>query len=103
MLHSLTPSDYKTADVGDFYELKQGTRNWPVPAANSQTAVDDLWHAAVNGQGTYFSAKNPTQLATSLSDALNSIKSKVGAGAAAATSTLNPVSGDNFSLCCQLH
>ncbi|MEI2636344.1 MAG: PilC/PilY family type IV pilus protein [Methylotenera sp.] len=90
-------SDYKTAESGDFFELKQGTRNWPVPVANSQTAVDDLWHAAVNGQGTYFSAKDPNQLATSLSDALSSIKAKVGAGAAAATSTLNPVSGDNFT------
>ncbi len=90
-------TDYKTATEGDFYELQQGTRNWPVPVENSQTAVDDLWHAAVNGQGTYFSAKNPTQLSTSLSDALNSIKAKVGAGAAAATSTLNPVVGDNFT------
>jgi type IV pilus assembly protein PilY1 len=90
-------ADYKTATEGDFYELKQGTLNWPVPVAQSQTAVDDLWHAAVNGQGTYFSAKNPKQLSTSLSDALNSIKAKVGAGAAAATSTLNPVSGDNFT------
>jgi len=90
-------TDYKTATQGDFYELKQGTLNWPVPSADSQTAVDDLWHAAVNGQGTYFSAKNPNQLATSLSDALSSIQAKVGAGAAAATSTLNPVSGDNFT------
>lgn len=90
-------TDYKTATEGDFYELKQGTRNWPVPAANSQTAVDDLWHAAVNGQGSYFSAKDPNQLADSLDDALSSIKAKVGAGAAAATSTLNPVSGDNFT------
>jgi type IV pilus assembly protein PilY1 len=90
-------SDYKTAEEGDFYELKQGTRNWPVPVADSQTAVDDLWHAAVNGQGTYFSAKDPNQLASSLSEALSSIKAKVGAGAAAATSTLNPVSGDNFT------
>ncbi|MGB7814739.1 MAG: PilC/PilY family type IV pilus protein [Methylotenera sp.] len=90
-------TDYKTATSGDFYELKQGTLDWPVPAADSQTAVDDLWHAAVNGQGTYFSAKNPNQLATSLSEALNSIKSKVGAGAAAATSTLNQVSGDNYT------
>ena len=90
-------SDYKTAEEGDFYEIKQGTRNWPVPAADTQTAVDDLWHAAVNGQGTYFSAKDPRQLATSLSDALSSIKAKTGAGAAAATSTLNPVSGDNFT------
>ena len=90
-------TDYKTATEGDFFELDQGTRDWPVPVQNSQTAVDDLWHAAVNGQGTYFSAKNPNQLSTSLSDALNSIKAKVGAGAAAATSTLNPVSGDNFT------
>ena len=90
-------ADYKTAEEGDFFELKQGTRDWPVPAADSQTAVDDLWHAAVNGQGTYFSAKDPNQLATSLSEALSSIKAKVGAGAAAATSTLNPVSGDNFT------
>ncbi len=90
-------TDYKTATSGDFYELKQGTLDWPVPVADSQTAVDDLWHAAVNGQGTYFSAKNPNQLSTSLSEALNSIKSKVGAGAAAATSTLNPVSGDNYT------
>ncbi len=90
-------ADYKTATEGDFYEIKQGTRNWPVPAADTQTAVDDLWHAAVNGQGTYFSAKDPKQLATSLSDALSSIKAKTGAGAAAATSTLNPVSGDNFT------
>lgn len=90
-------TDYKTATEGDFYELKQGTRNWPVPVADQQSAVDDLWHAAVNGQGTYFSAKDPNQLATSLSEALSSIKAKVGAGAAAATSTLNPVSGDNFT------
>lgn len=92
-------TDYKTAEKGDFYELKQsnGTRNWPVAKENTQTAVDDLWHAAVNGQGTYFSAKNPNQLASSLSEALSSIQAKVGAGAAAATSTLNPVSGDNFT------
>ncbi len=90
-------SDYKTQTSGDFKDLMNGTINWPVPAQNTQKAVDDLWHAAVNGRGTYFSAKDPTQLATSLSDALSSITSKVGAGAAAATSTLNPVAGDNFA------
>jgi type IV pilus assembly protein PilY1 len=88
-------ADYKTATKGDFYNLKQGALNWPVPVADTQTAVDDLWHAAVNGQGTYFSAKDPNQLDRSLNDTLQSIGSKVGAGAAAATSTLNPVSGNN--------
>lgn len=90
-------SDYKTATSGDFYDLKQGALNWPVPQADKQTAVDDLWHAAVNGQGTYFSAKDPGQLSKSLTEALNSIAAKVGSGAAAATSTLKPVAGNNYS------
>lgn len=94
-------SDYKTATSGDFYNLKNGlgtpTTNWPVPVQNTETAVDDLWHAAVNGQGTYFSAKDPAQLTQGLSDALSQINSKIGSGAAAATSTLNPVAGDNFA------
>jgi type IV pilus assembly protein PilY1 len=90
-------NDYSTATAGDFAEIKAGTRNWPVPVSGNETTVDDLWHAAVNGRGTYFSAKNPTQLATGLSDALSQIGSKIGAGAAAATSTLNPVAGDNFA------
>ncbi|MEO8417312.1 MAG: hypothetical protein ABI475_01120, partial [Methylophilaceae bacterium] len=90
-------SDYKTAKSGDYFDIKNGTKNWPVPAADIETAVDDLWHAAVNGQGTYFSAKNPAQLSSGLSAALAAINSKVGAGAAAATSTLNPVSGDNLA------
>lgn len=94
-------SDYKDATSGDYYDLKNGygtpTVYWPVPVANTESAVDDLWHAAVNGQGTYFSAKDPAQMTQGLSDALSAIDSKVGAGAAAATSTLNPVAGDNFA------
>ena len=92
-------SDYKTAPSGDYYKLKTGTGSvdWPVPSADSETAVDDLWHAAVNGQGTYFSAKDPAQLATGLNTALTDIGSKIGAASAAATSTLNPVAGNNFA------
>ncbi len=90
-------SDYRSASSGDYYDIKQGTKNWSVPAANTQRAVDDLWHAAVNGQGTYFSAQDPNQLNTSLTGALQAIGAKVGTGAAAATSTLNPVAGDNFA------
>lgn len=89
--------DYKTATSGDFFDLTQGSLEWSTPAPDSQSAVDDLWHAAVNGQGTYFSAKNPTQLSTSLRDALSSIAIKTGSGAAAATSTLQPVKDDNFA------
>ncbi len=92
-------SDYKTATKGDYYNLTHGLSsvNWPVPAADNETAVDDLWHAAVNGRGTYFSAKDPAQLATGLNAALAAIGSQIGAASAAATSTLNPVAGNNYA------
>ena len=93
-------TDYETATSGDFYDLTHAlgtpTMNWPVPAANSASAIDDLWHAAVNGRGQYFSAKDPDQIINGFNKALTSISSKKGAAAAAATSTLNPVAGNNF-------
>jgi type IV pilus assembly protein PilY1 len=92
--------DYLTANEGDFYDLKNNLNsvNWSNPIAYSAgERIDDLWHAAVNGRGEYFSAKNPDQIVKGLEKALQAMKSKVGAGAAAATSTLNPVSSDNKS------
>ncbi|PPC82368.1 MAG: hypothetical protein CTY38_06670 [Methylotenera sp.] len=89
-------SDYRIATSGDFADIKNGVKNWPDPIANTgPERIDDLWHAAVNGGGTYFSAKNPTDLVNQLKEALASIEVKLGAGSAAATSTLNPVAGDN--------
>jgi hypothetical protein len=51
-------SDYLTAGVGDFAQLRAGTKNWPAVANLDPTAVDDLWHATANGRGKYFSARN---------------------------------------------
>ncbi|MFY9314456.1 MAG: PilC/PilY family type IV pilus protein [Burkholderiales bacterium] len=101
---------YLTDTTGDFVAVKLGSTasssvctwqaagtvcNWPVPTSGSPETTDDLWHAAVNGRGAYFSATDPTTLANGLGNALVSIKSKIGAAAAAATSTLNPVAGNN--------
>ncbi len=69
--------------------------NWPVPTSGAPETTDDLWHAAVNGHGAYFSATDPNSLANGLQNALVSIQSRVGAASAAATSTLNPVAGNN--------
>jgi len=69
--------------------------NWPTPVSNALENIDDLWHAAVNGHGAYFSATDPTTLAAGLSNALAGINARKGAAAAAATSTLNPVAGNN--------
>ncbi|HWH80896.1 MAG TPA: PilC/PilY family type IV pilus protein [Burkholderiaceae bacterium] len=92
--------DYETATSGDFYKLKQGTIPWPNPNVTSTgatvvTRADDLWHAAVNGHGRYYSAASPADLVTGLSNALDSISSTTGSGAAAATSSQQPVAGDN--------
>ncbi|MGL4516427.1 MAG: hypothetical protein ACRCUH_06990, partial [Shewanella sp.] len=84
------------APTGDFAAILSGTKNWPNPISNTTTArLDDLWHAAVNGRGHYYSANNADEMAESLSDSLSQIKSKSGSAAAAATSNLEPVAGDN--------
>lgn len=87
---------YKTSTSGDYYNIRQGTLNWPKPAANQPETIDDLWHAAVNGRGTYFSTRDPAALEAGLRRALSSIDSTTGAGAAAATSALQPTTGDNY-------
>ncbi len=101
---------YETAGSGDFFSVKHGstasatvctwqasgtTCNWPIPASDAFSTIDDLWHAAINGRGAYFSATDPTTLATGLSNALAQLDQRRGAAAAAATSTLNPVAGNN--------
>ncbi len=85
--------------AGDFADIVAGTKNWPVPSAsgNEEKALDDLWHAAVNGRGKFFSARDPNALAAGLAEALTQISAVVGAGAAAATSNLQPSAGDNWA------
>jgi type IV pilus assembly protein PilY1 len=100
-------SDYPTASTGDFNSIKHaltasgncfwasGTCNWPSPQADGQSALDDLWHAAVNGRGQFYSAVNPNLLATGLSGALNNLDVQVASAAAAATSSPQVSQGNN--------
>ncbi|MFA4968546.1 MAG: PilC/PilY family type IV pilus protein [Sulfuritalea sp.] len=90
-------SDYRTAKTGDFQNIRDGNTNWPSPGSSEPAKLDDLWHAAVNGRGLYFSASNPQDVSTGLSRALAGINDRVGSAAAAATSNLEPVSGDNYA------
>lgn len=87
--------DYELASEGAFAEIKQGLRNWPVPAANAPSTLDDLWHAAVNGRGLYFSAKQPKELISGLRSALAGVSDRTGAAAASATSSPNITQTDN--------
>ena len=68
-----------------------GAKVWP-PAGVSQTTnnVDDLWHAAVNSRGEYFSIKDPKQLSDSIKSILTAATGNDAptAGVATASTTL---------------
>lgn len=87
--------NYLTARSGDFFKIVNRQLNWPNPVANEPTTVDDLWHAAVDGHGQYFSAGDPQALTQGLNSALAQIQAITGAASAASTSSLQPVQGDN--------
>lgn len=91
---------YLTGGSSDYNNLVNGVSgfNWGNPITNTaESRIDDLWHAAVNGRGIYFAASNPSEIANSLITALNSAAAITGSGAAAATSNLEPVAGDNYA------
>lgn len=89
--------DYDTAQVGDFQDIVSGKKDWPDPIyAPAAERIDDLWHAAVNGGGRYFSARSPESLATALSASLSAIRAATGAAAASASSSQEPAEGDNL-------
>ena len=109
-------SNYASASSGDYYDVANGTTtstttqangvcawqssgscNWPKPVSNTQTAIDDLWHAAINGRGSYFSATNPSELKTGLTNFVNAVSASTSNSASATASTPNLTSTeDNY-------
>ena len=106
MVYAPTNGSFWNDTSGDFYSIytqqtanpssgicswqSSGVCTWPVPASNSNANVDDLWHAAITGRGSYFSAKNPGSLTTGLSSVLTTISNSIATGTAAAASGSNP-------------
>ena len=102
----LNADNYLTGGSADYNAIVQGTKNWPDPQTGSSTQsvparLDDLWHAAVNGRGRYLNVKTPAALTAALNSAISVITAQNGAAAAAATSNLEPVAGDNFAYVAQ--
>ena len=101
-------SDYSSLATGDYANIVAGTNgacswtatgaqcNWPVPVAATPTALDDLWHTAVNGRGIYYSASDPNSLADGLAGALSALHIQTAAAAASATSSPNITQTNNF-------
>lgn len=67
-----------------FAAIKTGAAiNWPDPATSEPAKLDDLLHAGVNGRGDFFSAQDPQQFSSALSDTLSSIADRTGSNTAA--------------------
>lgn len=79
-----------TCSWRDTLTVAGGTCNWPVPGADLPETSDDLWHAAVNGRGNYFSATDPASLTNGLTSTLKAIVNTPRPGTAAAAATTNP-------------
>lgn len=73
--------------TGTLTELPSGTQTWPNPTSSDAAKIDDLWHAAVNSRGEFFSAADPSTFADALTNSLRSIVSRTGSASAVAANS----------------
>lgn len=75
--------------AGSFIEnLKTGNESWPTTGSNVTPGnVYDLWHAAINSRGQFFSADDPQGLADAFEKALNRVMEKSSSAAALAANS----------------
>ena len=81
---SLNPENYHDCM---YHEANPPT--WPTPSGDTPSKIDDLYHAAVNGRGLFFSASNAQELVESLAELTSDI-----AGRTASTTS---VDGNGFA------
>jgi type IV pilus assembly protein PilY1 len=75
---------YGTLTPGD-YDIENGPYpTWPNPGSGDQQKIDDMWHAAVNGRGTFLSASRPDDLVNSLVSIMQNIESRIASASAVA-------------------
>ena len=58
--------------------------NWGNPFNSNAEKVDDLWHAAYNGKGTFIAAQSPQDVANSINAALANIAGRTSSAASVA-------------------
>lgn len=72
---------------GTLAAIPTGADAWPDPTSSNAAKIDDLWHAAVNSRGDFFSAADPATFANALSNALTSIIARTGSASAVAANS----------------
>ena len=59
--------------AGDYPGLVGGSVTWPNPSTNDSNKVADLWHAAINSRGQFFSVESSNELATAFEGILQKV------------------------------
>ena len=81
---------------GETTPLPTTTSAWLDHTADFEpTAVDDLWHATINGRGQMYLATTPTETAIKIQSAMNDILSQNGSQSGLAVSSVNLDRGDS--------
>ncbi|RZA17733.1 MAG: hypothetical protein EOP93_12835, partial [Lysobacteraceae bacterium] len=71
----------------DLAALTRGERRWPEPVPGEPSAIDDLWHAALNSGGQHVNALDPGGLAQALALQLREVQPRWFSTAGIALST----------------
>lgn len=78
-----------SSNTDGYAALVNGTKTWPLTSANTSPGnVYDLWHAALNSRGQFFSVDTPQSISTAFTKIVNTIlASTPSAASLAANST----------------
>ncbi|HEX2667590.1 MAG TPA: PilC/PilY family type IV pilus protein [Gammaproteobacteria bacterium] len=68
-------------------DLVTGHLAWPAVSSDSANNIYDLWHAAINGRGQFFSADNPQDVAAAFNSIVSRITGRVGSSSAIAVNS----------------
>ncbi len=85
--------------TGDYAALKAGTKNWPKinaspsPGHEPDGHVYDLWHAAINSRGKFFSADDPVGLSSAFKSIFSTIISTSSSSTSAAANSTSLQTG----------
>jgi Tfp pilus tip-associated adhesin PilY1 len=66
---------------------------WPSITSGTESTLDDLYHAAVNGRGDYINAANPEKLIDGMEQVIDEIQSRLGSAASLATNSFQRTVG----------
>ena len=68
---------------GSYADLQKGTKIWPTTSADKDGNVADLWHAALNSRGKFYSADSPDDVVNAFQKILNTISAQAASGGGA--------------------